>query len=197
MATPADLRPVFFAGPAELRAWLQQHHESERELLVGYYRKGVDKPTLTWPQSVDEALCFGWIDGVRRRIDDESYCIRFTPRKARSTWSAVNTARVPELAAEGRMTEAGLRAFEARTADNSAVYSYDAKDPGELDAQQLTALRADPAAWAFWEKQAPSYRKAVVHWMTTAKRPETRDRRLATLIEDSAAGRRIRTFSRP
>jgi uncharacterized protein YdeI (YjbR/CyaY-like superfamily) len=197
MATPADLRPVFFASPAELRAWLEQHHDSERELIVGYYKKGVDKPTLTWPQSVDEALCFGWIDGVRRRIDDDRYCIRFTPRKTRSTWSAVNIARVPELVAAGRMTEAGLRAFEARTADNSAVYSYDTKDPGQLDAAQLAAIQADPAAWEFWERQPPSYRKAVLHWITTAKKPETRDKRLATLISDSRAGRRIAAFSRP
>jgi uncharacterized protein YdeI (YjbR/CyaY-like superfamily) len=180
-----------------MRAWLEQHHDSERELLVGYYKKGVDKPTLTWPESVDEALCFGWIDGVRRRIDDESYCIRFTPRRARSTWSAVNIARMPELVAAGRMTTAGLHAFEARTADNSAVYSYDAKDPGQLDEQELAAIRADPAAWAFWEKQPPSYRRAVVHWVTSAKRPETRDKRLATLVSDSAAGRRIKPLSRP
>jgi uncharacterized protein YdeI (YjbR/CyaY-like superfamily) len=197
MALPKDARPVFFAAPSELRSWLEKHHDSERELYVGYYKKGTGRPSLTWPESVDEALCFGWIDGVRRRIDDDSYCIRFTPRKARSIWSAVNIARVSQLVTEGRMTDAGMRAFEARSANRSAAYSYDSATVRELDPEQIAALNADSTAWAFWEKQPPSYRKAVVHWIVTAKRPETRAKRLATLIEDSAQGRRIGAFVSP
>ena len=196
MATSADLSPVYFANPAQLRAWLEAHHETERELLVGYHKKHTGHPTLSWPESVDEALCFGWIDGVRRRVDDERYCIRFTPRQARSNWSAVNVRRVAELVAQGRMTPAGQRAFDARTSDRTAIYSYDSTESAQLDEAQLAEIEANQAAAAFFGKQPPSYRKAVVHWILTAKRPETRVSRLATLIEDCADGRRVQQFTR-
>jgi uncharacterized protein YdeI (YjbR/CyaY-like superfamily) len=145
---------------------------------------------MTWPESVDEALCFGWIDGVRRRIDGESYSIRFTPRRARSTWSAVNLRRVPELVAAGRMTPAGLAAYEARREDNSRIYSYEQEDGGR-DPEHLRRLQEHPEAWAFFSAQAPWYQRSAGHWVSSAKREETRERRLARLVEASAAGRRL------
>ena len=179
----------FFATPQEFRAWLEAHHAAEGELLVGYYKKGSGRPSITWPESVDEALCFGWIDGIRRRIDDESYSIRFTPRRARSVWSAVNIRRAAELIAEERMTPAGLAAFEARDDERSAIYSYEQRHKAELSPEQEARLRADPAVWERFQSRPPSWRRAAIYWVTSAKKPETRERRLATLIEDAAAGR--------
>lgn len=187
--------PVFFAAPEEFRAWLEAHHASESELLVGFWKKGSGKPSITWPESVDEALCFGWIDGVRRSLGDEAYTIRFTPRKARSTWSAVNVRRVGELSAEGRMRPAGLKAFEARSADKTAIYSYEQRAP-ELAEAYAGELRANAAAWEFWQKQPPWYRKTASWWVTSAKKEETRRKRLASLIEHSAAGRPIPQLDR-
>jgi uncharacterized protein YdeI (YjbR/CyaY-like superfamily) len=152
---------------------------------------------MTWPESVAEALCFGWIDGVRRRIDDESYSIRFSPRQARSTWSAVNIKLARRLIAEGRMTPAGLAAFEARSDERSAIYSHEQRHAAQLDAEQEARLRAVPGAWEWFSSQTPSYRRAAAHWVTSAKRPETRERRLAALISDSAAGRPVKPLSRP
>jgi uncharacterized protein YdeI (YjbR/CyaY-like superfamily) len=182
------MEPTFFATPADFRAWLERHHESHSELIVGFHKRGSGRPSITWPEAVDQALCFGWIDGVRRRIDDASYSIRFTPRKARSTWSAVNIRRMKELVDEGLVAPAGMAAFERRADDRSAIYSYEQRKAARLEPDQERRLRADERAWAFFEAQPPSYRRAAIHWVTSAKKPETRDRRLAQLIECSAAG---------
>ena len=190
--------PTFFATPGEFRAWLEAHHATETELLVGFYKKGSKRPSITWPESVDEALCYGWIDGVRRSLGDEAYTIRFTPRKKRSVWSNVNIRRAGELIAEGRMRPAGLAAFEARTGERSGVYSFEQKDQekvvfGEAQARQF---RADAKAWEFFQAQAPWYRRTATWWVISAKKEETRAKRLATLIADSAAGRPIRGLDR-
>ena len=182
------MEPTFFATPADFRAWLERHHESDSELIVGFHKRGSGRPSITWPEAVDQALCFGWIDGVRRRIDDTSYSIRFTPRKARSIWSAVNIKRMKELADEGLVAPAGLAAFERRADDRSAIYSYEQRKAADLEADQERRLRADERAWAFFEAQPPSYRRAAIHWVTSAKKPQTRERRLAQLIDCSAAG---------
>ena len=187
----------FFETPAEFRAWLEAHHASADELLVGYYKKGTGRPSMTWPESVDEALCFGWIDGIRRRIDDESYSIRFTPRRARSVWSAVNITRAGELIEGGRMTPAGLAAFEARDEARSAIYSYEQRHRAALEPEQEQRLRANAAAWEWFQSRPPSWRRAAIYWVTSAKRAETRERRLAALIEGAAAGRMPKALTPP
>ena len=186
------MEPRFFATPAELRAWFEAHHADAGELLVGYYKRGTGRPSITWPESVDEALCFGWIDGVRRRIDDEAYSIRFTPRKPSSIWSTVNVRRMGELVAVGLVAPAGLRAFEARRDDRSGVYGHERATAAELEPEQQRRLEADAEAWAWFSAQAPSYRRTAIHWVVSAKRAETRERRLATLIEDSRAGMKVK-----
>jgi uncharacterized protein YdeI (YjbR/CyaY-like superfamily) len=191
------MEPIFFESPAELRAWLEQNHDKETELFVGAYRKAIGKPTVTWPQIVDEALCFGWIDGIRRRIDDESWSIRLTPRKPTSNWSSVNIKRVGELEEEGRMTPAGLAAFARRSEERSGIYSYEQRRKARLEPDQERELRANEAAWAFFRSQPPGYRRTAIHWVVSAKREETRRKRLATLVEDSAGGRRLRHLTRP
>jgi uncharacterized protein YdeI (YjbR/CyaY-like superfamily) len=191
------MEPTFFATPAEFRAWLERHHADARELLVGFHKKGSGRPSITWQESVDEALCFGWIDGVRRSIDAESYSIRFTPRQKRSIWSAANIKRARELLELGRMTPAGLAAFEARTDDRSAVYSHEQRKAAQLEPEQQARFEAEPAAWEWFQRQAPWYRRAALHWVTSAKRPETRERRLDALIADSAAGRTVKPLTRP
>jgi uncharacterized protein YdeI (YjbR/CyaY-like superfamily) len=195
--TQGPITPTYFATPDEFRAWLEAHHESASELLVGYYKVGSGRPSMTWPESVDEALCFGWIDGVRRRIDDESYSIRFTPRKARSVWSAVNIGRVEELTRLGRMRPAGIRAFEGRAAERSGIYAYENRDAAELAPEDEAQFRAAGAAWAFFASQPPWYRRSAIWWVVSAKREETRRRRLAILIADSAQGRTLRALTRP
>ncbi len=189
-------QPTFFATPAEFRAWFEQHHQTARELLVGFYKKGSGRPSITWPESVDEALCFGWIDGIRKRIDDVSYTIRFTPRKQRSNWSAVNIARVQELTSLGLMRPAGLKAFEERLEEKSGVYAYEQRDAAQLNVQYEQQFRANQQAWDFFQSQAGSYRKAAIWWVVSAKKEETRLKRLATLIEDSAQGRTIASMTR-
>ena len=193
-----DASPTFFATPAEFRAWLDEHHATETELLVGFYKKGSGKPSITWPESVDEALCHGWIDGVRRSLGDEAYTIRFTPRKKRSVWSNVNIRRAGELIAEGRMRPAGLAAFEARTGERSGVYSFEQKDLDKVvfDEAQARQFQADAKAWDFFQAQPPWYRRTATWWVISAKKEETRAKRLATLIADSAAGRPIRGLDR-
>jgi uncharacterized protein YdeI (YjbR/CyaY-like superfamily) len=191
------MKPKFFPTPGEFRVWLARHHDSARELVVGFHKKDSGKPSITWPESVDEALCYGWIDGVRRRIDDASYSIRFTPRKARSNWSAVNVARVAELTKEGRMQPAGLAAFAARAPERTGIYAYEQRGSAALDAAQERAFRANRKAWAFWEAQPPGYRKLATWFVVSAKKDETRQKRLARLIEDSAHGRRITELARP
>ena len=183
--------PMFFATPAKFRAWLRKNHRTADELVVGFYKKGSGIPSITWPEAVDEALCFGWIDGIRRSIDDTSYSIRFTPRRPRSNWSAINVKRVTELIELGRMTPAGLKAFEARQDDRTAIYSYEQRKSAALDADQEKAFRRNGKAWAFFQTQAPSYRRTAAHWVASAKQEETRRTRLARLIEDSAAGLRV------
>jgi uncharacterized protein YdeI (YjbR/CyaY-like superfamily) len=187
------LKPRFFRTPSDFRKWLAAHHASETELWVGFYKKDSGKASVTWPQSVDEALCFGWIDGIRKNIDEVSYKIRFTPRKQRSTWSAVNIKRVAELTEQGLMEEAGLKAFASRQENRSGIYSYEQRSP-ELPAQYAKELKKNAAAWKFFQAQPSSYRKAVNWWVVSAKQEETRLKRLDKLIDDSAAGRRIPQF---
>jgi uncharacterized protein YdeI (YjbR/CyaY-like superfamily) len=189
--------PTFFATGEEFRAWLAEHHEAATELVVGFYKKASGRPSMTWPQSVDQALCFGWIDGVRRRVDDTSYCIRFTPRKPRSTWSAVNVKRMKELVEAGLVAPAGMAAFQRRGDDNTAIYSYEQRHAARLAPDQEQRFKANERAWAFFAAQAPWYRRTATHWVTSAKRPETRERRLAQLIEDSQAGRLVPPLRRP
>jgi uncharacterized protein YdeI (YjbR/CyaY-like superfamily) len=183
--------PTFFATPADFRRWLEKHHQSERELWVGFHKKGSGKPSITWPESVDEALCFGWIDGIRKTVGDESYTIRFTPRRTGSNWSNVNTRRVAELIRDGRMQPAGHTAFEARDPKKSGIYLFEQKKAAKLNKEAEKQFRSNRKAWRFFESQPPGYRKTAVWWVVSAKREETRARRLETLIEDSAAGRRI------
>ena len=190
------MEPTTFERPQDFRAWLEQHHDSEPEVWVGYYRKGSGKPSMTWPESVDEALCFGWIDGIRKSIDAEAYMIRFTPRRARSIWSAVNIGRVAALTEEGRMRPSGLEAFEARREDRSGIYSYEQRDEAKLDPTHEKRFRAKKKAWAAFEAMPKSYRQAAIRWVMTAKKEETRERRLATLMEDSAAGRTVPPLTR-
>ena len=189
------MKPKFFPTPAALRRWLATHHARVDELWVGFWKRATGKPSVTWPQAVDQALCFGWIDGVRKSLDDDSYVIRFTPRRG-STWSTVNTARVRALVAEGLMQPAGLAAFEARDEKKSASYAYENRHKAVLPPAYEKQLRAS-AGWTFFSAQPPWYRRTAIHWVTSAKREETRARRLATLIADSAAGRPIAPLARP
>jgi uncharacterized protein YdeI (YjbR/CyaY-like superfamily) len=191
------MTPTFFATPAEFRAWLEQHHDSQTELLVGYYKKASGRPSITWPESVDQALCFGWIDGVRRSLGDEAYTIRFTPRKPRSIWSAVNIKRAGELIEAGLMHPAGLAAFERRDEERSAIYSYEQRQRAKLDPSQEARLRANPAAWEWFQSRTPSWQRGAIYWVTSAKKPETRERRLSLLIEDAAAGRMPKALTPP
>jgi uncharacterized protein YdeI (YjbR/CyaY-like superfamily) len=185
----------FFAAPEEFRAWLQQHHATADELWVGFYKTKSGRPSLTWPQSVDEALCFGWIDGIRRSIDEISYRIRFTPRRARSIWSSVNVRRAEELIAAGRMQTPGLEAFRRRREDRARQYSFE-QGVVSLGDEFEALFRAEAKAWAFFETQPPSYRRTATWWVISAKRPDTRRKRLNTLISDSAAGLRIAPLRR-
>ena len=182
--------PIFFATPDEMRAWLARHAATARELLVGFHKVGSKRPSITWPESVDEALCYGWIDGVRRRVDGMSYTIRFTPRREGSIWSAVNIGRVAALRAAGRMQPAGEAAFAACREDKSAIYAYENR-PAELPTAFQAILRANPAAAAFFEAQPPSYRRTAVWQIVSAKQPATQRRRLEKLLAASAAGRRL------
>ena len=183
--------PIFFETPAEFRAWLDKHHAEESELLVGFHKTSSGRPSMTWPESVDQALCFGWIDGVRRSLGDDSYTIRFTPRKPRSTWSAVNVKRAQALIEEGAMRPAGLAAFERRTDDRSGIYAYEQRKMAKLEPDDEREFQANERAWKFFSAQAPWYRRNATHWVTSAKRPETRAKRLATLIKVSAKGEKI------
>ena len=186
---------IFFEKPAAFARWLRRNHRKKSELWVGYYKKGSGRPSLTWPESVQEALRFGWIDGLRKSIDDESYRIRFTPRKRTSTWSRVNVRFAEGLIAERRMEPAGLAAFEARSERHSGAYTY-AQEGGAAEARVERELKRNRAAWAFFQAQPPWYRRTSAHWVTAAKREETRQRRLATLIADSAQGRTIGPLTR-
>lgn len=184
------MKPVFFATQAELRRWFVQNHKTARELLLGFYKVGSGKLSVTWQQTVDEALCFGWIDGVRKRIDDQSYTIRFTPRRANSIWSAVNIKRAGELKELGRMKPAGLKAFEGRDPKRAQQYSGEQRSVAWPPALEK-GFKRNKAAWAFFNKQPPGYRKTIGWWVVSAKREETQLKRLARLIEMSAAGQRV------
>jgi uncharacterized protein YdeI (YjbR/CyaY-like superfamily) len=184
------VKPTFFKTPADFRSWLEQHHARADALLVGFYKKESGKPSITWPESVDEALCFGWIDGIRRRIDDIRYSIRFTPRRRGSIWSNVNTKRVAELIKDKRMRPAGVKAFEARDPKKTGIYSFE-RETATLPAEFEKAFRANTKAWKFWEAQPPGYRRLAAYFVTSAKQDETRRRRLDVLIRDSAQGLRL------
>jgi uncharacterized protein YdeI (YjbR/CyaY-like superfamily) len=185
------MKPVFFADREAFRAWLEEHHATATELWMGMYKKGSGRPSITWPEAVDEALCFGWIDGVRQRIDDERYMNRFTPRRPNSNWSEVNVRRVQELTRKRRMRAAGLKAFRERREDRTATYSYEQRHQAKLDPAQERRFRSEKRAWDWFQTQPKGYRTTAVYWVMSAKRPETRERRLDTLIEDSAKGQRV------
>jgi uncharacterized protein YdeI (YjbR/CyaY-like superfamily) len=182
---------VFFTTPGELRAWFEQHHADAPELLVGYWKKHTGRPGITHTEAIEQALCFGWIDSVGRRIDDDRYAVRFTPRRKGSVWSAVNIAAVARLTEQGLMHPAGQHAFDTRRPDRVAVYSYEQPADAALDEAQLALFRADEQAWAWFDAQPPSYRRAAVHWVVSAKRADTRERRLHQLITDSRVSRRV------
>lgn len=183
----SDHAPIFFDSPPAFRTWLHEHHAHATALVVGFHKKATGKPSLTWPESVDQALAYGWIDGIRRSHDDSSYTIRFTPRKAKSTWSSVNIKRVAELTARGHMMAAGLAAFARRDPERSEIYGYEHKVRG-LDAAAEVVMRRAPNAWAFWHAQRPSYRRIAGNWVMSAKREATRAARLKTLVSCSAKG---------
>ena len=182
--------PIFFANTAEFRKWLEKNHQNETELLVGYYKVGTKKPSMSWSDSVDEALCFGWIDGIRRSIDHESYTIRFTPRNPKSNWSEVNIKKVEELIKLGKMTATGLTAFEKRSENRSGIYSYENR-PEKLNADMETRFQQHSQAWTFFSLQAFSYQKTMVYWVMSAKQETTRINRLIKLIEACENGKRI------
>lgn len=185
----SESNPIFFKGPNEYRKWLEKNHESAKELWIGFWKKGTGKPCMTWPETVDESLCFGWIDGIRKSIDAESFKQRVTPRRAKSYWSQINLGRVKALTTEGRMRPAGLAAFEKR--DKTRVYSYENRNHRGLGAAELKQLRRNRAAWKFFNAQPPSYKRLIGFHVMSAKKEDTRQRRLERLIRDSAAGRRV------
>jgi len=194
VTTVAGPAPRFFSSPAAFGAWLSKHHASETELLVGFWKVGTGRPSMTWPESVDEAIRFGWIDGVRRSLDEHGYAIRFTPRKARSNWSAVNRRKAAALLAAGRMAPAGLAAWEARPEGEHAGASFEVGGPDRLPAAMERRLKADRAAWQWFSARPPGERRATVHWVTSARQEATRARRLEVLIETAAKGKHIPPF---
>ncbi len=183
---------TFFKTQLEFRAWLEKNHDKAAELFVGFYKVGSGKPSMSWGESVDQALCFGWIDGLRKSVDDESYFIRFTPRKATSIWSAVNIKKVEELIAKKLMQPAGLASFNLRKEHKSKIYSYE-KEPAALSAAFLKKFKANKAAWKYFQSMPPSYQKTVIHHVMSAKQEATRIKRLDELIADSGAGRKIKS----
>ena len=184
------MKPTFFRSAAEFRSWLKQHHAKAAELHVGFYKRKSGKPSITWPESVDEALCFGWIDGIRKRVNEISYQIRFTPRRRGSIWSTINIKRAKELAKEKRLRSAGLKAFGAGREYKSGIYSYEQRSP-ELPAAYDRQLKKNKAASDFLHAQSPSYRKMISWWIVSAKKEEIRMARLAKLISESAKGKRL------
>ncbi len=183
--------PRFFNTADAFRAWLAKYSDSKSELVVGFHKRDSDRPSMTWSESVDEALCYGWIDGVRANIDEDSYQIRFTPRKLSSTWSAINIEKVRVLEEQGRLTSAGREAFSHRTEAKSRTYSYEQRVEVPLSLEELAQFRKNRVAWRFFEAQPPGYRRLVIHRIVSAKRPETRQGRLAKLIEASKNGVRL------
>lgn len=184
------MNPTFFPTQNQFRAWLEKHHQKETELLVGFYKVNSKKPSMSWSESVDQALCFGWIDGVRRSIDDESYSIRFTPRKKSSIWSAINIKKIEDLTKAGLMTPEGEKAFALRSEERSAIYSHE-KEPSVLDPNFEKQFKANTIAWEYFNTQAPSYKKVMIHWIMTAKQEKTRISRLEKAINISAEQKRM------
>jgi uncharacterized protein YdeI (YjbR/CyaY-like superfamily) len=188
--------PTFFPAPAELRAWFEVNREAAPELLLGFHKVGSGRPSVTYQEALDAALCFGWIDGVRRNIDAHRYSIRFTPRKRKGNWSLVNIKRAAELIAQGLMHPAGLRAFEGRDEAQAAAYSHEQKNP-ELDAASERKFRASRQAWTFFQAQPPGYRRVATWYVVSPKREETREKRLAILIDYSSRSERLPMLTPP
>lgn len=189
------MEPVFFPKQADFRKWLIKHHTTAKELIVGFYKTGSKKPSITWPESVDEALCFGWIDGIRRSIDEESYCIRFTPRKPTSIWSAINIKKVEVLTKNGLMQPPGIAAFEKRTESKSKIYAYENQENTQLREEFIKKFKANKKAWSNFNAFPPSYRKTAIHLVMTAKQEATKLNRLNELIEASASGKKIKRLN--
>lgn len=185
------MKPTFFARPEDFRAWLEKHHHTAGEILVGFYKKSSGRPSIDWPESVDEALCFGWIDGVRRSLGAEAYTIRFTPRRPGSIWSAINIAKVEKLKKQGRMQAAGLTAYARRSEHKSRIYSYEQSDEPVFDAASARTFKANKTAWSFFCNQPPGYRRQMMRRVINAKQTATRARRLEKLIEACENGRRL------
>jgi uncharacterized protein YdeI (YjbR/CyaY-like superfamily) len=183
--------PLFFPAPSDFRSWLRMNHKQKSELWVGFYRKGSGQPSITWPEAVDEALCVGWIDGLRKTIDAKSYKIRFTPRKTTSNWSAINIGRVQELTKQDRMCPAGLKAFKLRKEEKSGIYSYENRKSAVLGGVAQERFRSRRKAWRFFQSQSTSYRQTLIWWVVSAKREETRKQRLEKLIAQSEEGKRM------
>jgi uncharacterized protein YdeI (YjbR/CyaY-like superfamily) len=192
---PGSPKPRYFATPGAFRRWLEKNHASARDLWVGFHKVHTGKPSLTWPQSVDQALCFGWIDGIRKRSSADAYVIRFSPRRAGSIWSNVNTKRAAELTDLGLMAAAGLAAFALRDAKRAGIYSFENRNAA-FDLGVEKAFRARKKAWNFFQAQPPGYRHLCTHWVIRAKRAETRERRLAQLIQYSGKHQRVPLFSK-
>lgn len=188
----AALKATYFTTPGEFRAWLAQHHATKGELLVGFHRKDSGRPSMTWPESVDQALCYGWIDGVRRNVDEIRYTIRFSPRRPTSIWSAINIRRVGELTELGLMHPAGLAAFGKRRAHKSAIYAYEQRKEAVFPPPLLKTFKSARKAWTFFQDQPPGYRQLMTFWVASAKKDETRQKRMTTLIDACAAGKRLR-----
>ncbi|HWY34575.1 MAG TPA: YdeI/OmpD-associated family protein [Nitrosopumilaceae archaeon] len=185
------MEPTFFTKQSELRKWFEKNHKKEKELLVGFYKVTSGKPSITWPQSVNEALCVGWIDGIRKSVNKESYSIRFTPRKSDSIWSSVNIKKMEELISQGLMKPAGLISFEKRKEHKSRIYSYE-KESVNLSINLEKKFKANKKAWKFFQSMAPSYQKTVIHWIMSAKRDTTKISRLETLMSGSENGQRVK-----
>lgn len=184
------MKPTFFATDDDFRKWLEEHHETDSELLVGFWKVGSGKRSMTWSESVDQALCFGWIDGVRRRIDDDSYSIRFTPRRTTSIWSAINIAKIEVLSEKGLMQPAGIAAYEKKEDKRAVIYSYE-NQPREFEPQYEKRFRTNKKAWTFFEAQPAGYRKLMIYRVTSAKQETTRQSRLEKLIAASEDGKRL------
>lgn len=185
---------TYFETADSFRAWLAENHESAEALWVGYWKKATGRPSVTWEETVDEALCFGWIDGLRKTVDEQAYTIRFTPRRATSVWSRRNLGRIEALSSQGRLAPSGAAAFAGRRIDKSDLYSFEQERTPELSSEFVAILRANAAAWEHWQSRPPGYRWRVSHWVMSAKRADTRERRLSALISDSAAGLKVKPF---
>lgn len=185
------MKPHFFETPADFRKWMEKNHAAEPELLVGFYKTSTGKKSITWPESVDVALCYGWIDGVRKSLGEESYTIRFTPRRPGSIWSAVNIGKMESLIKQGFVKPEGVAAYEKRTEARSKIYSHEQKETAVLPHEMETEFKQHPEAWAFFMAQAPSYRKAVLHLIASAKQEKTKQSRFEKLLEASKQGKRL------